>query len=178
MSSIGREYLDVVINQLEALKKRAEEAFIQLSDEELHWKPSSESNNIAILIQHLSGNMNSRWLSFLTTDGEKTTRDRDKEFIDHSSTRESLMEQWNAGWKLLLETMKILKEDDLQRIVTLRNNPKSVLAAIQIEIAHISNHIGQILYIGKQIKDSEWIILSIPKNGSKEYNLKVSAKER
>ncbi|MGF2617490.1 DUF1572 domain-containing protein [Rossellomorea vietnamensis] len=178
MSSIGSEYLGVVIKQLEALKSRAEEAFTQLSDEELHWKPSSESNNVAILIQHLSGNMNSRWSGFLTTDGEKNTRDRDKEFVDLCSTRESLMEQWNGGWKLLLETIKKLKEDDLQRIVILRNNPISVLGAIQIEIVHISNHIGQILYIGKQIKDSDWIILSIPKNGSKEFNNKVSAKDR
>lgn len=163
MSNYDKEYLSIALGQFKHFKERAEKAIQQLSEEELHWKPSEESNNIAIIIKHLSGNMHSRWVDFLTTDGEKHYRDRDSEFVDANESKEHLMEIWENGWKLLFNTIENLKAEDLSKTVTLRQQPLSVLQAIQNEVTHISYHLGQILYIGKQIKDKEWTILSIPK---------------
>ncbi|GEL76077.1 DUF1572 family protein [Tenuibacillus multivorans] len=162
MGEIEKQYLSMVIQQFKHFKHRAELGIQQLSKEELHWKPNNESNNIAIIIQHISGNMYSRWVDFLTTDGEKAYRDRDYEFVDQHLTKEQLMQKWEAGWRLLFNTLENLKEEDLHKTVLLRNKPITVLKAIQTEVAHISYHLGQILYIGKQIKDKEWDILSIP----------------
>ncbi|MGM0846656.1 MAG: DUF1572 family protein [Bacillota bacterium] len=145
------------------MKTRAEKAFEQLSDADLHKKPSSESNNIAIIMQHFSGNMRSRWVDFLEADGEKASRDREKEFIDQLYTRDFLNKEWNKGWKLLFNTIETLHPGDLLRSVSLRNKPLSVMSAVQIEAAHISYHVGQIIYIGKLIKDKDWVTLSIPK---------------
>jgi hypothetical protein len=161
---LEREYLTSVIQQFKHFKERAEKGIQQLSDEELHWKPSEESNNIAIIIQHISGNMHSRWVDFLTTDGEKSYRNRELEFVDQCQRKELLMQQWEAGWGLLFQTLESLKPEDLYKKVTLRDHPLSVFQAIQTEIAHISYHLGQILFLGKQMKDKQWIILSIPKN--------------
>jgi hypothetical protein len=161
--NIEKEYLSIVIRQFKNLKERAEKGIQQLSEDELHWKPSQESNNIAIIIKHLSGNMHSRWVDFLITDGEKPYRNRDLEFVDNIRSKKDLMMIWEEGWKLLFNTIENLKEGDLKKIVTLRQQPLSVIQAIQTEVAHISYHVGQILYIGKQIKDEDWIILSIPK---------------
>ncbi|ART77591.1 hypothetical protein B4U37_16690 [Sutcliffiella horikoshii] len=177
MNSLEKDYLSIVIQQFKNFKTRAEEALQQLSDEDIHWKPNVESNNIAIIIQHISGNMNSRWTNFLTTDGEKDYRERDMEFIDRGETRTNLMRYWEDGWNLLFDTLENLEAKQLHQTVTLRQQPISVLQAIQTEIAHISYHLGQILFIGKQIKEKDWTILSIPKNGSKEYNLIHSSKK-
>jgi hypothetical protein len=177
LNKFEREYLTIAIEQFKHFKERAEKGIQQLSEEELHWKPSEDSNNIAIIIKHLSGNMHSRWVDFLTADGEKSYRDRDSEFVDNNEFKEHLMQIWEEGWKLLFNTIENLKEEDLNKTITLRQQPLSVLQAIQTEVAHISYHLGQILYIGKQIKDKDWTILSIPKNGSNEFNKKVSAEK-
>ncbi|MFT4415423.1 DUF1572 family protein [Fredinandcohnia humi] len=131
---------------------------------------------MAIIIKHLSGNMHSRWVNFFTSDGEKPYRNRDLEFVDKNETKEHLMKIWEDGWNLLFNTIENLKPEELNKTVTLRKQPLSVLQAIQTELVHISYHLGQILYIGKQIKDKDWVILSIPKNGSKEFNKKVATK--
>lgn len=167
MSNYDKEYLSIALGQFKHFKERAEKGIQQLSEDELHWKPSEESNNIAIIIKHLSGNMHSRWVDFFTTDGEKHYRDRDSEFVDANESKEHLIEIWENGWKLLFNTIENLKAEDLSKTVTLRQQPLSVLQAIQNEVAHTSYHLGQILYIGKQIKDKEWTILSIPKSCSK-----------
>lgn len=174
MSDFEEGYLSIVTEQFKHFKERAELGIQQLSEKELHWKPSEESNNIAIIIKHLSGNMHSRWQDFLTTDGEKNYRNRDLEFVDDIESKEQLMEVWENGWSLLIKTVESLNAEDLHKIVTLRKQPLSVLQALQTEVAHVSYHLGQILYIGKQIKDNEWTILSIPKNGSKEFNETLS----
>jgi hypothetical protein len=170
MSSFEEEYLRITIGQFKHLKKRAEDGIRQLSEDELHWKPSEESNNIAIIIKHLSGNMHSRWVDFLTTDGEKPYRKRNMEFVEGSESKEHLMKIWEEGWKLLFNTIENLKAENLLKTVTLRQQPLSALQAIQTEVAHISYHVGQILYIGKQIKDKDWMILSIPKKRSGDRN--------
>lgn len=169
MSSVEEKFLSTAIFQFEHIKKRVEKAIDQLTEQDLHWRPNSESNSIAIIIKHLSGNMHSRWPNFLTTDGEKEYRDRDGEFIDTFIEKKELIEIWEKGWFLLFKTIKELQTEDLLKIITIRNNQLTVLEAIQIEIAHCSNHLGQILYIGKQIKGSEWKILSIPKGKSQTF---------
>ncbi|MFS0673016.1 DUF1572 family protein [Ornithinibacillus sp. 179-J 7C1 HS] len=166
MNQFKMEYLNVIMSQFKHFKNRAELGIQQLSVDELHFKPSGESNSIAMIIKHLSGNMHSRWVDFLTTDGEKTYRDRDAEFTWGNESKDYLMQIWEDGWNLLFNTIESLTEDDLDKTVILRKKPLTVLQAIQTEIAHISYHLGQLLYIGKQIKDKEWIILSIPKNKS------------
>ncbi|MRX73879.1 DUF1572 domain-containing protein [Bacillus lacus] len=168
MRKFEQEYLTIAIGQFKHLKERAESGIQQLSEEELHWKPSEESNNIAIIIKHLSGNMHSRWVDFLTEDGEKSYRNRDLEFVDGNESKKALMDFWEEGWKLLFNTVLNLNAEDLHKTITLRKQHLSVLQAIQIEVSHISYHVGQILYIGKQIKDKDWTILSIPKNGLKK----------
>ena len=163
MEGVGKEFLSVVVDQFRHAKKRAEKGIAQLDEQELHWRPNEQSNNIAIIIKHLSGNMHSRWVDFFTTDGEKAYRDRENEFVDDNESKQVLMKRWEEGWKLLFQTVEQLTEEDLLKTVKIRNKPISVLQALQIEIAHVSNHLGQILYIGKQIKGEEWKILSIPK---------------
>ncbi|MGG2063953.1 DUF1572 family protein [Bacillus sp. S14(2024)] len=169
MDRVEDKFLSTILSQFTHIKERAEQAIEQLTELELHWRPNEESNSIAIIMKHLSGNMHSRWLHFLTTDGEKEYRDRDDEFVDTIQSKEDLMHIWEKGWFLLFSTIQELKTDDLLKIVTIRKNPLTVLEAIQIEIAHCSNHLGQILYIGKQIKGSEWKILSIPRGQSKTF---------
>ena len=159
-----KEYLTTIIEQFKHFKERAEKGIEQLSEMDLHWKSNEESNSIAIIIKHLSGNMHSRWVDFLTADGEKAYRNRDLEFVDSNESKKHLMQIWEDGWKLLFHTIGNLNGEDLNRKVTLRGKSISVLQAIQTEVVHISYHVGQILYIGKQIKGKEWIILSIPKN--------------
>ncbi|MFD2045486.1 DUF1572 family protein [Ornithinibacillus salinisoli] len=178
MANMEKEYLFVVIQQFRHLKERAEKGISQLTEEELHWKPNEESNNIAIIMKHISGNMHSRWVDFLTSDGEKPYRDRDSEFIDDHQSKQTLMENWETGWSLLFGTLENLREEDLLKTVTLRQQSLNVLQAILTEVAHISYHVGQILYIGKQTKGRDWTILSIPKNRSIEYNERLKQKSR
>lgn len=168
MNDFEKEYLRITIEQFRHFKKRAEDGIRQLSEAELHWTPNEESNNIATIIKHLSGNMHSRWVNFLTTDGEKSYRERDMEFVDGNESKEHLMRIWDEGWKLLFNTIENISEGDLLKTVTLRQQPLSAFQAIQTEVAHISYHLGQILYIGKQIKDKDWIILSIPKKSGRK----------
>lgn len=117
MGNFEKEYLTIVIGQFKHFKERAEKGIQQLSEEDLHWKPSEESNAIAIIIRHLSGNMHSRWVDFLTTDGEKYYRDRDLEFVDANESKEELMEIWEDGWKLLFNTIENLKAEDLKKLL-------------------------------------------------------------
>ncbi|MFD3445567.1 DinB family protein [Microbacteriaceae bacterium 4G12] len=163
MGRVEEVFLSFTFSQFQHIKIRAEQALEQLTDEDLHWKLNEESNSIAVIVKHISGNMHSRWVDFLTVDGEKDYRNRDDEFVDSIKTRKELLQRWESGWRLLFSTLRELKPDDLLKTVTIRSKPLTVLEAIQIEIAHCSNHLGQILYIGKQIKGSEWRILSIPK---------------
>lgn len=158
------DYIDITLKQFEDIKKRAEEGMNQLNDEEFFWSPNEESNSIAIIVKHISGNMHSRWTNFMTEDGEKPYRKRDNEFIYEGESRDFLMKQWEAGWFLLFETLTNLQASDLKKIIYLREKPLSVMEAIQISLSHLSYHLGQILYAGKSLKGENWKILSIPKS--------------
>jgi hypothetical protein len=147
--------------------------FSQLQDEKLFWQLNADSNNIATIVKHLWGNMLSRWTDFLTTDGEKEWRNRDAEFENDISTRQELVKKWEEGWKCLFSALNILKTDDLQKVIYIRNEEHSITEAINRELAHYSYHIGQIVFIGKMLCENNWTSLSIPKGKSKSYNQKT-----
>jgi hypothetical protein len=168
--AIEKIFLESVIKRFKEYKALGEKTFAQLNDDELLFQPNAESNSIAIIIQHLSGNMISRWTNFLTEDGEKTWRKRDDEFETHALSKEELMKQWNEGWTVFLNSLESLKEDDLSKSITIRSQQLNVVDAINRQLAHYSYHVGQIVYLGRWIRAGEWTSLSIPKGASSEFN--------
>ncbi|MFL5740770.1 MAG: DUF1572 family protein [Flavisolibacter sp.] len=166
-------FLDSVIKRFKEYKQLGEKTFGQLSGEEFHKQPNEASNSIAVIIQHLYGNMLSRWTNFLTEDGEKEWRKRDDEFELHQYNSDQLMALWEEGWKVFLSTLESLKEDDLKKTITIRSEPLVVIDAINRQLAHYSYHVGQIVYIGRWIRNHEWTSLSIPKGSSGQYNQKM-----
>ncbi|MGV0920089.1 DUF1572 domain-containing protein [Empedobacter falsenii] len=169
-----------IIKQFQYYKQLGEKTFSQLTDEELFWQYNENSNSIAIIVNHLSGNMLSRWTDFLTTDGEKEWRNRDEEFEDTIKTKQQLLEKWEKGWKCLFNALAQIKTDeDLEQIIYIRNEGHTVIEAINRQLAHYPYHVGQIVFIGKLIKDNEWNSLSIPKNKSSDYNqIKFSTEKK
>jgi hypothetical protein len=167
---IEQLFLDSVIKRFKENKVLSEKTFDQLNDEEMHLQPNEESNSIAVIIQHLYGNMLSRWTNFLTEDGEKEWRNRDDEFEVHQFSKQQLIEKWNEGWKVFLNTLESLTPNDLSKTITIRRQPLNVVDAINRQLAHYSYHVGQIVYLGRWIKQGEWTSLSIPKNRSQEFN--------
>ncbi len=157
--------------QFEQYKLLGEKTINQVSTEKLFWQYNEESNSIAIIINHLSGNMLSRWTDFLTSDGEKKWRNRDAEFVNAVNSKEKLLEQWNNGWTCLFEALNSISDDDLQHEIFIRNEKHTVLEAINRQLTHYPYHIGQIVFIGKMICDNNWQTLSIAKGKSKEFNV-------
>lgn len=149
---------------------QGDKTFAQLNEQELFFKPSKESNSIAIIVQHVAGNMLSRWTNFLTEDGEKPWRDRDAEFEDMLQTKEAVLNAWDEGWACVFNVLKNLKPGDILKTITIRNEPLMVIDAVIRQIDHYGSHVGQIIYIGKLIKNEHWQSLSIPKNKSKDFN--------
>lgn len=165
------QFLTISIQEFNKYKGLGDKAMAQLRNtEEMHWKPGVESNSMAVIIRHLYGNMLSRWTNFLTTDGEKPTRDRDNEFEETRESRAELIEKWEAGWKCVFEALGALKEEDLQQTVYIRNEAHSVMQAVIRQMFHYAGHIGQMIYLAKQIRDAEWSSLSIPRNKSSDFN--------
>ena len=167
---VERIFLDSVIKRFKEYKMLGEKTFAQLNDGEMHFQPNEESNSIAIIIQHMHGNMLSRWTNFLTEDGEKNWRKRDDEFEVHDYTKQQLIDKWNEGWKVFLDTLDSLTEHDLSKTITIRSQPLVVADAINGQLAHYSYHVGQIVYLGKWIKVFGWQSLSIPKQQSDQFN--------
>ena len=177
MNSTGEEYLKTAIKRLKYYKDLAERAFAQLDDQDLHWKPTSESNSIAVIIRHIAGNMLSRWTNFLTEDGEKAWRQRDDEFEDHNLSKAELLAYWEKGWKCFLDTLSSLTPDDLLKTIYIRQETMPAIDAINRQLAHYPYHIGQILYIGRMLRNENWKNLSIPKGNSQQYNLSGEIKD-
>jgi hypothetical protein len=171
------EYLQSVIKQFEYYKMLGEQTFAQLRDEKLFWQYNDESNSIATIVKHLSGNMLSRWTDFLTSDGEKDWRDRDAEFENDITSRAGMMAKWDEGWKRLLDTLASLGEEDLTKPVYIRNQEHTVMEAINRQLAHYPYHVGQIVYIGK-LAAREWISLSVPRGNSRQFNAEKFATPR
>jgi hypothetical protein len=175
--SLEKHFLENTIGVFINYRNLAEKSFAQLDrDANLHYQPDAESNSIAVIMKHMAGNMISRWTDFLTTDGEKPTRNRDSEFVDGIESREQLVEFWNKGWKVFMDTLHSLKEEDLLKTVTIRAEGLTVMQALNRQTAHYAYHVGQIVFLAKHIKNSGWTSLSIPKNKSDEH-LKGTYKE-
>jgi len=152
------------------MKDQGEKTFAQLDEEDFHWTTNEASNSIAILIQHISGNMVSRWTDFLTTDGEKPDRNRDGEFEAKRMSKMELLDCWEHGWHVFLDALESLNEQDLEKTVYIRGQAHSVIDAIERQMAHYAAHVGQIMFIGKQIRGEQWESLSIPKRKSDVYS--------
>jgi hypothetical protein len=168
---LAAHYLEEAGRQLRGYKRMAEGALTQLGDEEFFRVIDPESNSVAIIVKHIVGNQRSRFTDFLATDGEKPNRHRDTEFIiDANTTRGDVMAWWDQGWKVLFDTLASLKPEDVTRTVTVRNEPHTVLQAINRQIAHYAQHIGQIVFLAKHLKSSNWKTLSIPRGKSEEFN--------
>ncbi len=167
--SFGNEYLNVIRERFKSVKDLGDKTINQLSEEDIHWTYNNESNSVAIIVKHLSGNMISRWTDFLTSDGEKPYRNRDQEFENTGSSKHELMADLEKGWNILFDTLSDLEEQDLLKMIYIRNERHTVVDAIERQMAHYAYHVGQIVYIGKQLKDQDWKSLSIPKGKSEEY---------
>ncbi len=167
--NLGSTYLLETLKSFKGMKSNTEKALIQLTDAQLHYTPNEESNSAVILMQHLAGNMLSRFTDFLTTDGEKPNRNRDVEFIDHFTNREALYNYWEKGWSCLLVVIENLKEEDLLKTVFIRNESHSVLRALNRQLVHYAYHCGQLIYICKLIKGKEFENLSIPRGKSGDF---------
>jgi len=164
---IEQHYLDDCLFQLRKLKAQADKAMAQIDDRQFFAAIDPDANSIALIVKHVSGNMRSRWTDFLTSDGEKPDRDRDTEFERSAAdTREAILAQWEAGWELLFSAIAALGPEDLGRTVTIRNEPHTVVQAINRQTSHYSAHVGQIVLLAKHFAGPNWQTLSIPKNRS------------
>jgi Protein of unknown function (DUF1572) len=170
MSDAATHYLEEARRQLRGHKRMGEGAMSQLKDEDMLVTLDPESNSVATLVKHLAGNMRSRFTDFLTSDGEKPDRFRDREFeIGPATTRSEVMTSWEEGWTCVFTAIDPLKPEDVMRTVTIRGEPHTVLQAINRQIAHYAQHIGQIVFLAKHLRSSEWKTLSIPRGKSEEY---------
>lgn len=175
--SITPEFLASAIRRLKYYKDLGDKTFEQLSDIDFNYKPTGESNSIAIIIQHMAGNMLSRWTNFLTEDGEKEWRQRDDEFEIHNYNKQQLLEFWEKGWACFFAAIEPLSKKDLKKIIYIRKEPLTVIDAINRQLAHYPYHVGQIIFIAKMIKDKKWKNLSIAKNHSNSYNISTEVRD-
>jgi len=166
----AQNYLESVLQQFNYYKSLGEKTFAQLTDEQLFWQYNAESNSVAMIVQHLRGNMLSRWTDFLTSDGEKDWRNRDTEFEAVIKNREELLAKWNEGWQCLFDAVTPLTNEDLNKIVRIRAEEHTVAEAINRQLAHYPYHIGQIVFIGKMLTDDQWKSLTIPRGRSNAFN--------
>ena len=170
--------LDAVRDEFQKIKKLADKAIEQLSDDELYVKLDDESNSVAIIMRHMAGNMRSRWTDFLTSDGEKPDRQRDREFDDVRLSRAELLAEWEGGWQRVFDALGPLTDEDLQRTVIIRAEPHSVYKATSRQVAHYAGHAYQILMLGKHLKGAAWTTLSVPRGQSEEFNRRMIARQR
>jgi hypothetical protein len=172
MTDLGRAFLDDVIREFRKYKGFADRAVAQVGDQDFFRQLDPESNSIALVMKHVAGNQRSRWTDFLTTDGEKADRNRDSEFEKGASdTRESILARWEAGWKALFDALAALGDDDLQREVTIRGEPHTIVQAVNRQMTHYASHVGQIVFLAKHLAGERWQTLSIPRGRSRDYDV-------
>jgi len=175
-SEASAHYLDEVRRQFRGHKRLAEGAIAQLKDEELLEAIDAESNSVAIIVKHMAGNMRSRFTDFLTSDGEKPDRHRDQEFeLSSAPSRADVMRWWEEGWARVFSAIEALTPEDLMRMVTIRDEPHTVLQAINRQLTHYAYHAGQIVFLAKHLRSKEWKSLSIPRGKSEEFNRRAVA---
>lgn len=181
---INMQYLESTKKLFLYYKTLGEKAMAQLEPGQLFVAANEDTNSIAIIVKHLSGNMLSRWTDFLTSDGEKEWRDRDGEFeeihelVDAHEAKTALLESWEKGWTCLFDALDGLKPENVSDIVYIRNEGHTVMEAINRQLAHYPYHVGQIIFYAKMLKNGAWDSLSIPKNKSIDYNAEKFSKEK
>jgi hypothetical protein len=169
--SFAQHYLSDAIASFRAYKKLAEKALDQLKGDEYFVTLDEESNSVGVIMKHIAGNMLSRWTDFLTTDGEKPGRHRDMEFvIEPQTTKDDLLAYWEKGWACLFNALEPLTPEDFERKVLIRGEEHTIVQAINRQLTHYAYHIGQIAFLAKHFRSSEWKSLSIPRNRSAEFN--------
>jgi hypothetical protein len=167
---VSKHYLEEALRQLRGHKRMGDGAMAQLKDQEFFVALDAESNSVAVLVKHIAGNMRSRFTDFLSSDGEKPDRFRDQEFaLTPATTRADVMHWWDEGWARVFAAIEPLEPEDVMRTVTIRGEPHTVLQAINRQIAHYAQHIGQIVFLAKHLRAGEWKTLSIPRGKSEEY---------
>lgn len=175
---IIENYLKEVIESFRSYKELAEKAVAQVSDEEFFRAIDAEANSIATIVKHIGGNLRSRWTDFLTSDGEKSDRFRDSEFIADDDTRESLMRFWENGFQILFDSLLSLTAEDAGKIVQIRGEDHTVVKSINRAMMHTASHIGQITFLAKHFRSLDWETLSIAKNKSADFNADLTEKQK
>jgi hypothetical protein len=175
--SLAEHYLKNALKEFRNLKRLADRAVAQVDDEEFFRVIDPESNSIALIMKHMAGNMRSRWTDFLTTDGEKPDRRRDAEFASEGEDRRAVTEKWEAGWALVFDALAPLRAEDLMRTVLIRQEPHTVVEAVNRQLTHYGQHTGQIIFLAKHLKSSAWQTLSIPRGQSETFNQKMGAEK-
>lgn len=170
--------LAATIDEFQKIKKLVDKAIEQLSDEQLRVAIDPDANSAAVIMRHMAGNMRSRWVDFMTSDGEKPSRMRDQEFEDPAQTRAELMAEWEHGWQCVFTALTPLTDADLQRTVIIRGEPHSVYKAMSRQVTHYAGHAYQILFLAKHLLGPGWKTLSIPRGQSEEFNRRMLAKLR
>ena len=171
-------YLESARKLLQYYRELGDKALAQIGDEHIHWQPSPESNSVAVIVKHLSGNMLSRFTDFLSTEGEKPWRDREAEFENDYAGKAELLKAWEAGRECCFNAINSLTESDLEKIVFIRNQGHTVMEALSRQLAHYPYHIGQLVYICRILAGEHWQSLSIPKGGSQAFNAEKFAQEK
>jgi hypothetical protein len=168
---MNETYVQLVLREFRRLKSLGDDAIAQVSDEQFFACPSSGDNSIAIIVKHMGGNLVSRWTDFFTSDGEKSGRNRDTEFlIATEDSREQLLRVWEHGWTTLFGALEALHDSDMVRLIAIRGEPLTVLQAVNRQLTHYAYHVGQIVYVAKHHRGSAWHTLSIPVGRSSEFN--------
>lgn len=174
-SRLSSSVVQATLEAFRGHKHLADGAIRQTSDENLRKALDPNTNSIAVIIKHLAGNMLSRCTEFLTSDGEKPSRNRDGEFIDDFADRAAILAFWERGWTCLFEEFGKLTDADLFRTITIRGEPHHVIDALQRQLAHLSYHVGQIVFIARHLAGDNWTVLTIPRGGSKQFNDQLAA---
>ncbi|MFT3747885.1 MAG: DUF1572 family protein [Agriterribacter sp.] len=176
METFSKIFLQSAIKRVKYYRELADKTFAQLEEEDFYYQPNESSNSLAVIIQHMSGNMLSRWTNFLTEDGEKSWRNRDTEFNDQHYSKKELLHMWQKGWNCFLDALEKLEENDLLKTIYIRSEPLIVIDAVNRQLAHYPHHVGQIIYIGKMLRGEKWKSLSIEKGKSDDFNKTMNQK--
>lgn len=171
-SSPWENFLQSLTKEFKRYKNLGDRCMDQLSWEEMLYRNHEEENSIALIVKHITGNIQSRFTDFLTEDGEKPWRNRDSEFLDPYKNMSDLLNSWEDSWELLFNTLDAISSEDWHRKVYIRREPHTLMEAFMRQLGHYAYHVGQIVYMGKQIKGASWQNLSIPKGGSEAFNSK------
>lgn len=174
--AIVQNYFEDAIGSFKGYKKLADKAIAQMKDEEFFVTLDEEANSVAVIMKHMAGNMFSRWTNFLTSDGEKPDRNRDMEFvIEAQTTKDDVIDYWERGWACVFAAVEPLKPEDFEKTVTIRGEKHTIVMAINRQMTHYAYHIGQIVFLAKHFRSTQWNSLSIPRNKSAEFNAKMQS---